>query len=403
MKILYKRVLLVLLVSAMLFSFAACEGELPADKHAIKIEEDSPYSEETLLYAEETILSLIRYAYSNAILNNISDKVGARLASYAHRLCDITAADPVSEKQYCRAIDMLAHSGEGVIDELISLRNGESEGYEKTRKLYLDLSAVFGADNVAAMLYDTCILIYDVCYERTVEKFETYQYPWYKDEAEALAAEKSDFAESIGKEDFSALVRCGTAIAELLSLDADEIAGAFSDAEFLEMIRHLELSEIRIDEKGWKILLSHSLAAKSSSYYDRLSAVFEESGDIDRVAAAMDQALGLIVGMIERCEPEDIALLRAGKSGEFLVSAFSRFERADWESFRSVSSVSLSNGKYSELALEEYGEDFSEYLAGIRQIEFDELRASVGSEDFYQFLRDYLAGICPAISYEVRV
>ena len=86
---------------------------------------------------------------------------------------------------------LLKNDGEGVIDELLALRAGEDVGYEKTRTFYLNLTYAFGADRVASMLYEVCLLIYDAKYEQAVERFEIYQYPWYQEEADALAAEKA--------------------------------------------------------------------------------------------------------------------------------------------------------------------------------------------------------------------
>ncbi|MBE6530758.1 MAG: hypothetical protein E7679_01510 [Ruminococcaceae bacterium] len=402
MKIFYKRLLLLLIAATTAFSFVACQTAVPEEQELeIKIEEDAPYSAEVLEYAEQTVYSLVLYAYRQAVVDKMPEKVEDRLRDYASRICDITASEPVTEEQYRGAIKLLADNGQVVIDELLALRAGENTECEKVRELYLDLAVVFGADRVALMMYDCCVLIYDARYERAVEKLEDYGYPWYREEAEALLDEKAVFTESIGREDFSALVRCATAMAEIFSVNTDQISAAFSDAEVLEVIRHLELSEIDIDEKGWRLLLSYSLQQKNSSYRAELYDILNESGDIDKLAGVMNGSLELLVDMIERCEAEDIALLRAGKREEFIASAFSHFDQENWELFRTVTSVSLANDSYSELAIAEYGEDYLEYLNGISHVSFDQLRAKVGTQDFYQYLVDYIAGICPAMSYEV--
>lgn len=402
MKVFYKRLIPLLLAAAIVFSFVACQTAVPEEQELeIKIEEDAPYSADALEYAEQTVYSLVLYTYRKAVLDKIPEKVEDRLRDYASRICDITAAKPVTEEQYRGAIKLLADKGNGVIDELLALCTGEDTDCEKARALYLDLAGVFGSEHVASMMYDCCVLIYDARYERAVEKLEDYGYPWYQEEAEALLVEKAVFTESIGREDFSALIRCATAMAEIFSVESEEISAVFSNAEVLEVIRHLELSEIDIDENGWKLLLCYGLNQKNSSYRAELYNMLKESGDIDRLAGVMNDSINLLVDMIERCEPEDIALLRAGKRDEFIVSVFSRFDNKEWELFKSVTSVSLANEIYSELAREEYGDDYSEYLANIRQVGFEELREKVDNEDFYQYLVDYIAGICPAISYEV--
>jgi len=404
MKKFYKRILAFLLAGTLVFPFVSCRSNTDEEQEeGISIEEDAPYSDEALAYAEQTIHTLVLYTYRKMVFDKIPENVEARLAEYAHRLCKITAASPVSEAQYRSVIDLLAQEGQGVIDELVAFRAGRSKQCEKTRALYLELTSVFGADRVASMLYDSCLLIYDARYERTMEKFEAYQYPWYQDEADALLDEKDVFEKSVGKESFSALVRCSIAMAELLSSEPGNISGSFSDAEILEVIRHLDLSEIRVDESGWKLLIPYILKRNdSTTYRAKFCKALQESGDVDQIALVMNSALELLATVTERLVPADIALLREGKREELLSSVFSRFDDRDWELFKFVTSVSFSNETYHGLAIEAYGKAYSEYLASIRQVDFDELRASVGKQEFYQNLSDYLAAICPAISYEVK-
>ena len=217
-----------------------------------------------------------------------------------------------------------------------------------------------------------------------------------------MLAQKEVFEKSVGEESFSALVRCSIAMAELLSSEAKEISGAFSDAEILEVLRHLELSAIQIDEDGWNLLLSWVITQNDASYQADFCKLLKDTGDVERIAAIMNNALELLVTVTQQLMPEDIAMLREEKREELLSSVFSRFDDRDWELFKAVTTISLSNEAYHALASEEYGVAYSEYLACIRQVTLDELRASVGEADFYQNLSDYLAAICPAMSYEVK-
>ena len=402
MKRFYKRISALLLALTLVLPLTACQGKSTEPAHGIQIGEEQPYSAEALAYAERTVFATVIDIYRKAVLNQIPEKVEKRLAGYAQRICQITASKPVSEERYLWAIGRLAECSSDVVDELIALREGTSRDFEVTRRLYLDLASVFGADHVASMLYDCCLLIYDAKYERAMEKLEDYQYPWYQEEADAWAAEKTVFAESVGREDFSALVRCTTAMAELIKLGSTDLSGSFSNTELLEIIRHLDLSEIDVDAAGWSILLSRSLPKDTSSYRGKLAEAFRESNDLDRVAAVMGDTVKLLASMMDSLAPEDLDLLRAGKHDELFTALFARFEDADWALFETVTSVSLANGQYSELATAEYGAAYSEYLAGIRSIGLDALRASVGESTFYANLSDYLAGICPAMSYEVK-
>ena len=403
MNLTYKRTLSLLLAFLLAASFVGCNREEKnEEKTGIPIQSDPPYSDALLHDAEQIIYSLVIYTYRTAVMDKITEKVEARLARFAHRLCEITAAKPIPEQAYRSVLALLERDGEGVIDEMLALRAGEDVGYEKTRTFYLNLTYAFGADRVASMLYEVCLLIYDAKYEQAVERFEIYQYPWYQEEAEALAAEKQLFAQSVGKEAFSALVRSGTAMAELLVTTPEGIADTFSDAEMLEVIRHLDLSKIDITPAGWELLLSHVPSGESGSYRSRFAAVFRESGDLSRLAAVMNDAVKLLNSAKEKLTPEDIAALRAGDRDALASAVFSRFGEDDWALFASVTAIFLANAQYSALAEEAYGEAYLAYVASIGTVDLSTLQASIGSEAFLQNLSNYLAGICPAIAYEVK-
>ena len=422
MKLFCSRVLLLLLAVLLAFPLTGCQSNTQEDPpKIIPIEEDPAYSSETLIWAEQTIFSLVLHVYRELVLATFSEKVEARLQNYAHRICQITVADPIPEERYRSVISLLEHEiktweewkksekedenpseKDGLLKELFALCKGEATTFEKLRAFYLELTYAFGAEQVASMVYDGCLLIYDARYEKTQDRFKETQYPFYQEEADAIAAEKAIFANGVQKEAFVTLFKCSTAMAELLSASLNELSGSFSDAEILDMIRRLEPSKIDITKEGWELLLSKALLWKSSPYFAALVDVFKSSGDIGRVSAVMNDAIKLWTSVFEGLLPEDIAALRAGETEALLQSVFSRFEEEDWALFASVTSVALANEQYSALADSKYGEAYSEYLSGIKHIDIEELRAGVGSADFYQNLLNYLAGICPAISYEVN-
>ncbi len=403
MRLIYKKILPVCLAILLAVSLVGCgQGKKEEQTTGIQIEKDPAYITEVQSLAEETVYSLVLYAYRNAVMDKIPEKVEARLARYAHRIGEIIAKKPIPEEQYRNVIAMLGQNGEGVIDELLAAKAGEAVDYEKTRTFYLDLTYAFGAEQVASMLYDFCLFLYDARYERTLEKLEEYQYPWYQEEADALAAEKQVFVKGIKKDSFSALVRCTTAMAELLSISPEGLAASFTDAEVLEIVHHLDISQIEVTADGWELLLSYVPNGSDGSYTAKFAAAFEESGDRSRLAAVMNDAVTLSASVIEKLTPEDIAALRAGEREALINSVFSRFDEADWNLFASLTAVPLANAQYSALAAGEYGKAYLAYLESIEDVNLSELRAVVGSAEFYQTLKNYLAALCPAISYEVN-
>lgn len=400
MKKVYNRALLLLLVVLLVLPLAGCKSE--GSPQTIIIEEDPAYSEETLLWAEETILLLVRDTYGKVVTDKISPTIEARIQKWAHGICQITAANPIPEQKYRMAITTLAQNWQGAIDEFLALRAGEGSSYEQIRKLYLELTYVFGADRVASMLYDGCVLIYDMDYEIAMERFENFSYPQYKLEAEAIAQEKAIFTNGVQKEAFVTLIKCVTATAELLAPSTEGIANTFSDAEVWEMIRRIDPSKIDISAEGWEVLLSRLSAPKSNTYATQLVDTFKQNGDISRVSAVMGDAVALWASVLQKLTPEDIAAIRAGEREVLFNSVFSHFDEVDWALFASVTTITLENDAYSAFAQAQYGEAYSEYVNGLTEIDIEQLRESVGSEHFYQNLLQYLARICPAIAYEVN-
>lgn len=422
MKLFCSRVLLVLLAVLLVFPLAGCQPNAHKDPpEKIPIEEDPAYSSETLIWAEQTIFSLVLHTYREVVLATFSEKVEARLQNYAHRICQITAAEPIPEERYRSVIALLEKEiktweewkksekedenpseKDGLLKELIALCKGEATTFEKLRAFYLELTYAFGAEHVASMVYDGCLLIYDARYEKTLDRFKETQYPFYQQEADAIAAEKAIFTNGVQKEAFVTLFKCSTAMAELLSANLDEISGNFSDAEILDMIRRLDPSKIDISQEGWELLLSKALRWNAPPYFATLVDAFRASGDLSRVSAVMNDAVKLWTSVLKNLVPGDITALRTGETEKLLNSICSRFDDDDWALFTSVTSVALANEQYSALAEKTYGEAYLEYLASIEQVDIEQLRASVGRTDFYQNLLNYLAGICPAISYEVN-
>ena len=398
----YKRTLGLLLVLSCLFSAFGCrQPEPPEKENAIQIEEDAEYDAQTLALAQETFFDLAVYAYSTFVSEKISDTMMTRLEGYAARIADITTSIRVPQERYLSIITLWAESGRGAIDELWASSKGYETSLETVRSLYLEMTYVFGAQTVASMLYDGCLLIYDARYERRMEKLETTGYPWYREEADAIAAQKAIFEKEVGRASFCILVRFSTALAELLAVSPDAIPTMFSDAELLEIVRHLDLSDLDISEAGWELLLSYGVTREESGYASKLAEIFVDSGDISSVAAVMNDAVALTVSVMNKLTSADMGLLRAGETEELLGCVFSHFDENDWSLFQSVTAVSLSNERYSALAESTYGAAYGEYLSGILAVDLSLLRESVGDEDFYQNLASYLSAICPAISYEV--
>ena len=407
MRIIHKRALSLLLVILCILTSVGCFGTgRDIVQEGINITEDPPYKTDVVERTESVLLSLIRYGYlSISSLEEITATVDKRITAYAERISALSAENPISEAQYIEVIEALEQNGKSVVDELIAFLNGDEPSFECTRSLYLVLSGAFGADRSASMLYDVCLVVYDMKYEIAKERFDTYGYPWYKEEAEALLAEKQEFLDGIGREDFSALVRFATAFAEVAFYGIDESADVFFDSEILLLLQSLDVDDIGIDESGYVLLMSY-IAPKdapedAATLYEKARYEFYNSGDSARVASVMDDAVTMMSRVLRSLTTDDIRAIRERDHGALVTSVFLRFTEEDWELFSRVTDLELSNDIYSHLSETKYGDEYTSYLASLRSVELDELRSAVGTDGFYEYLRDYLIGICPAVAYEV--
>ena len=407
MRNIHKKALsLILAIICLLTSVGCKDGGRDIAQSGIEITDDPPYRSEVLERAESVLLSLVRYGYlSLSSLENISATVDRRIVAYAQRISALSAENPIAEAQYIKVIETLEERGEAVVDELITFIDGGELKLEYTRELYLVMSGAFGTDRSASMLYDVCLVAYDMEYEIAKERFDTYGYPWYEEEAQGLLAKKEEFIDSIGREDFSALIRLVTALVEVAFYGIDESTDVFFDSEILLLVQSLDVDDIDIGDSGYALILSYMAPERApndnATLYEKARYEFYHSGDSDRIAVVMDDAVALLSRVLQELTADDIRAIRERDKITLATSVFSRFTDEDWELFAKATCVTLSNDIYSRLSETEYGDAYISYLASLRSVGLDELRSAVGTDGFYEYLRDYLIGICPAVAYEV--
>ena len=407
MRNIHKKALsLILAIICLLTSVGCKDGGRDIAQSGIEITDDPPYRSEVLERAESVLLSLVRYGYlSLSSLENISATVDRRIVAYAQRISALSAENPIAEAQYIKVIETLEERGEAVVDELITFIDGGELKLEYTRELYLVMSGAFGTDRSASMLYDVCLVAYDMEYEIAKERFDTYGYPWYEEEAQGLLAKKEEFIDSIGREDFSALIRLVTALVEIAFYGIDESTDVFFDSEILLLVQSLDVDDIDIGDSGYALILSYMAPERApndnATLYEKARYEFYHSGDSDRIAVVMDDAVALLSRVLQELTADDIRAIRERDKITLATSVFSRFTDEDWELFAKATCVTLSNDIYSRLSETEYGDAYISYLASLRSVGLDELRSAVGTDGFYEYLRDYLIGICPAVAYEV--
>lgn len=396
-----KALLSLLLILSTLISLAACSApEVEIVKDEIEITESAPISDASKERARVVILDLIRYGYRAAVMSNISAAKDQELSALADRVLPLTLDKGLSEAQYTHLFDTLATQGEGVISELSDIAKGESSALTSTEALYVAISGEIGADAVGSILYDICLLRYDIRLEKLNTRYEQYGFPYLLEDIASLRADTAVMRESIGREAFAAVIKNAFAIAALIRGDR-ELLDSLEPGEMLILLAHIELEEMKIGEEGWALLFSFLSPSGNESYEAKIRAALKASGDDIKIAAVMDSAVSFISHVRDKLSADDIAAIRDGRGDDAVSRLFGELNDEELELFFSVTEVDIDRNRYSELAELHYGEDFTAYKRGIKEVSRAELTAAIGADDFSARLTEYIEWRFSALTYEV--
>ena len=393
-----RAVLLVLLASLALVLFSCSEDKIV--QNGIEISEGaSSYSPETKARAQDVIFSLLKGYLEKTTAVSLPQATLDSLSAHAERVRVITEGQPMTEQQYCEMLSLLEKEGERVIDELVS-----GEASEATLSLYRELSLLVSPDYVGKTLYHTVDYIYEYKYEENMRDYEQYGYEFLLIDAMALQRERQILQKDIGESSFSSATRAFYFVAALAKggVHEQEVLSGFSDEEILLLVKSIRFSLGEITPEGWELLLSHLPATDNGSYASRLLAKAKENGDVGKLSSVMGEMLALLASCRESLDTADVEHIRGMDAAALLKNAFEELDQEDWQRLERITTVPLVSADYEAVAAEYFGEDFTAYAAEITPATIEELRQSVGTEDFSKTLEEYIAGISPALSYVWR-
>lgn len=374
-------------------AFCGCNdngGE--ASYSGIVISQEQAHSKQTAAYAESVIFSMLKHA---SVIQ--SDKVYEKLRKIAKDVQAVMANTPIHEELYLALIEKLETDGGAVIDELAS--KGKN-GLTATKSMYLDLSSLVGVEYVGSVLYDIGVYFLQYQYEQNIEKYNKYGYNYLKLDAEKYQADKQTLENGIGKENFITVLKSGFAFADLFFGDGmnSEQFTTFTDTEILTFVQGLDLSSLSVTEAGWQLIFSRVVPNDGGMYALKLLNAIKDF-DLNEGAKVLECVVKLLSNSINRWTETDAALLRAGDISAMVGLAFERFDEADWTLFETMATQQFELEQYDTLAVETYGEAYLQYKENLTARALTDLRAAVGQENFDEVLKEYIAGVFPAISY----
>ena len=123
---------------------------------------------------------------------------------------------------------------------------------------------------------------------------------------------------------------------------------------------------------------------------------------MEKLADVTSDAVVLLGHLLQNLTVEDIDLLKSEDYPHLIASAFSRFGDEEWRHFESFVSIEWTKEAYDELARNEYGKAYDEYLNNRRTYSLEELKSAQGADEFYERLMGYIAACAPHISYALE-
>jgi len=409
MKKIIRKMICLLLACTLACAFVACENGDEHVQNGIFISEESPYSAETQEYAENTFYALLEhYVKKNAVGGTLTPAMQNTVKTQAKQIQEKTAQDRVDESLYIALLDKLNEQGKGVIDELTARLNAEDQGLEKTKALYLELSAFLGADYVGALFYDLCVYVYEYKYQKTLDDYEQYGYSFLLDDAKAIKAELDIITKEIGEKNFLSVVKNAFAFSQLIvgeSLNSEQLS-SFTNAEILTFIKGIDVSSIQIQENGWKWILEKGIGENTgadSNYFARLASEMKKNGDLENVKTVMGSVVNLLAFAIENLQESDVFSLREKDFKTIFCATFARFSEREWQAFESICACELNKENYDLIATERFGQAYTDYKSAVQTASLETLKGAVGKVEFYETFKGYVAGIMPALAYGMEL
>ncbi len=397
----HMRFLLVLMAILLLLISCSC-GKNPKNEIVITPESEYTYSKEYIAYAETVIFNFM--CDIKGINQSEIDKLQARAEKINNSL-----PKTLDQKTYYKFYSSLSSHSEQIAQGIKEI-NGENptQGFEKIKKAYLELTGIASSEYIGAILYNTMLVILDEKYDAQIKAYEKDDKQIFLDKANEYKANKEILINEIGKENISRLVKHTLFLGDLYyggAFEDDQIK-AFTNEELLIFVKSLDLSELTITEKGYELILSTcgeaTILIEEKSFLTKVLFEASKNGDTKQMGTFLKELIAILSSTQEKMTIEDIELLRQNKANEVINRMLSRLENKEWERLDIVCKQEINKDTYNKLASEYYGGEFDEYLSTGRKATINELIDSCGKESFNQTLKEYIFGICPAFSYDMN-
>jgi hypothetical protein len=296
------------------------------------------------------------------------------------------------------------YDGRGAV---VGLLTGEGD-ISSIEELYLTATDLSGKEYFSGVLYELMLYGYEKERDRALSLYEEsgagYQLVIANNNQKKIDA----LTESVGRENVSRVLDLVFLLAELWEGGSFEAGGAsLSDGEVLMLLTYRSAEELSVGAAGWELILTElsgsALIKKSPSFFEKIAFAASKNGDMTELAEKMPRFISLLAKIQSRLDTEDAGYLKSGDSEAFVLSVMGKFDGEDFSELDCILSLSYENLEYSSLATDYFGSGYTEYFKSFATADIDALRASVGTDEFLETLKGYVAGKCPALAYAIFV
>ncbi len=371
---------------------AACGGRQNIVQSGIEITQPAAedYSAESVAKMKTAVFNLLcKVVKSAGGITELPEAAKNTLLSYAEGASKAAEGAYLTSAQFSRLADLLSSEEALALAENITLNS--------FARLYGKIAAVTGFDGAGSLTYNIVLYYYDALYSLNMDRYEEHGYSYLLLRAQQISAEKRDFEQFVGKQNFVLALRTACALGALADGGLDEgLASLLTDGEIVTLVSAQRLTSLSLDSRGWQTLFSLAQRVSEGSFFSKMLECAAESGDIALLSEKMNGVMSLMRSVQSRFSAEQAAHLRRGEISALAFSVFSNFSAEDWSVFEDATSLKL-RGDYSALAAENFA-DYSEYEEGIVPRTLEELKGA-HSGNFISVLEGYVGGICPVAAF----
>ena len=365
------------------------------------------YSDESISYAQNAIYTCL-YDYEKVREGSESQKDIDALQKKSKKIQACLPSTINQEAYYSFFFTLLSNSGD-IANGLNMIKNNDvAQGFEKLGKSYHAFTDIVDNSYIAEIIYNYVLVSCDEKYEAQMKAYGKYGHGYLLDKANEYLEMKETIKTDIGKDNLARLIKYFFFVGNLYygtGFDDAQLI-SFTDEEILIFIKSIDLSSLSITEKGYELIIASYgesvISDTNKTFFDKVMFEAYSNGDSQQMAVFTREMISLIASAQKDITLDDVAVLKEKKIKAFVYSLIQRFDDEEWERFDNACRQKINAEKYNTLAKSYYKENFEAYLESTSPATIGQLKEACGKDSFNQTLKEYIFGICPAFSYDMK-